>query len=289
MAADPHNTKAAFDKNYASATEVGEYVTRSNEGAWVLAPTVIRTALLGGCPALLELDQGGQKNYAFPPVPTSDPTSNFWFPPDRLRWVNALNPSMRREDFFDYPWPWELRAYLSPSEPWEFRDIDGRPLAREQVRSTLRVFLPRAVASQWGLLPPPQALSSEPPYAEPVPPPGPAAEDVGDEAGTKTAAIKTPARGSSESEWDPQLEWSVERVMQELKIKGWRQRGIIGAVENLPKSKLPKLKRYRGKTIPEILDGITAAALNRAVIAQGKPSSEDSCTKFLKAWKARRS
>ena len=91
------------------------------------------------------------------------------------------------------------------------------------------------------------------------------------------------------SEWDPQLEWSVERVMQELKIKGWRQRGIIGAVENLPKSKLPKLKRYRGKTIPEILDGITGAALNRAVIEQGKPSSEDSCRKFLKAWKARRS
>ena len=91
------------------------------------------------------------------------------------------------------------------------------------------------------------------------------------------------------SEWDPQLEWSVERVMQELKIKGWRQRGIIGAVENLPKSKLPKLKRYRGKTIPEILDGITGAALNRAVIEQGKPSSEDSCRMFLKAWKARRS
>ena len=95
---------------------------------------------------------------------------------------------------------------------------------------------------------------------------------------------------SSESEWDPQLEWSVERVMQELGLgkRGWRQRGIIGAVENLPKSKLPKLKRYRGKTIPEILDGITAADLNRAVMEEGKPSSEDSCGRFLKAWKARR-
>ena len=90
------------------------------------------------------------------------------------------------------------------------------------------------------------------------------------------------------SEWDPQLEWSVERVMQELEIQGWRQKDIIEAVANLPKSKLPKLKRYRGKTIPEILDGITGAALNRAVIEQGKPSSEDSCGRFLKAWKARR-
>jgi hypothetical protein len=168
MADNPDNTKAAFDKNWASATEVGEYVTQSNEGAWVLAPTDIRTALLGGCPAVLELDQGGQKNYAVPPDPTSDPTSSFWFPPDRLRWVNALNPSMRREDFFDRPWPWELRAYLSPSEPWEFRDIEGRPIAREQVRSTLRVFLHRAEAIQWGLLPSPQAPPTEPSRAEPV-------------------------------------------------------------------------------------------------------------------------
>jgi hypothetical protein len=155
MADDPNNTKAAFDKNWASATEAGEYVTQTHEGAWVLAPTIIREALLGGCPAVLELDQGGQKNYAFPPDPTSNPTSSFWFLPDRLRWVNALNPSMRREDFFDRPWPWELRAYLSPSESWEIRDIEGRPIAREQIRSTLRVFLHRAEAIQWKLLPSP--------------------------------------------------------------------------------------------------------------------------------------
>jgi hypothetical protein len=164
MADDPNNTKAAFDKNWASATEVGEYATQSNEGAWVLAPTIIREAILGGCPALLELDHGGQKNYAVPPDPTSNPTSNFWFPPDRLRWVSALNPSMRREDFFDRPWPWELRAYLSPSESWEIRDIEGRPIAQEPVKSTLRVFLHRAEAVQWGLLPsPPRVEPAEQP------------------------------------------------------------------------------------------------------------------------------
>src|SRR6516165_3444927 len=156
MADDPNNTKAAFDKNWVSVTEVGKHVTQSNSGAWILAPAIIREALLGGCRAVLELDQGGQKSYAFP-------APEFWFPPDRLRWVNALNPSMRREDFPDRPWPWELRAYLSPSEPWELCHIEALPLAREQV-STLRVFLGRADAVQWGLLPAlesPQAMASE--------------------------------------------------------------------------------------------------------------------------------
>ena len=142
MADDPNSTKAAFDKNWVSATEVGEYVTQRYCGAWILARDDIREALLGGCPAVLELDQGGQKNYVFPP-------EGFWFPPDRLRWVNALNPSMRREDFPHRPWPWELRAYLLPSE----RHFG------EQL-STLRVFLRRAKAVQWGLLPA-QVVASE--------------------------------------------------------------------------------------------------------------------------------
>jgi hypothetical protein len=70
---------------------------------------------------------------------------------------------MRREDFPDRPWPWELRAYLPPSEPWEFRDSEGLPLPRPQV-STLRVFLPRTNAVQFGLLPAlesPQAVANE--------------------------------------------------------------------------------------------------------------------------------
>jgi len=144
MADDPNSTKAAFDKNWVSATEVGEYVTQRYCGAWILARDDIREALLGGCPAVLELDQGGQKNYVFPP-------EGFWFPPDRLRWVNALNPSMRREDFFDRPWPWELRAYLSASE---------HHIAEQLGTSTPRVFLRRAEAVQWGLLPA-QVVASE--------------------------------------------------------------------------------------------------------------------------------
>jgi hypothetical protein len=95
MADDPNNTKAAFDKNWVSATEVGEYVAQINGGAWILAPVDIREALLGGCHAMLELDLGGQKSYVFPA------SKEFWFPPDRLCWVNALDPSMRREDFPD--------------------------------------------------------------------------------------------------------------------------------------------------------------------------------------------
>ena len=265
MADAPNNTKAAFDENWASATEAGEYVTQSNEGAWVLAPVRIRTALLGGCPALLELDQGGQKNYAFPPLPTSDPTSNFWFPPDRLRWVNALNPSMRREDFFDYPWPWELRAYLSPSEPWEFRDIDGRPLAREQVRSTLRVFLHRAEAIQWRLLPfPPPAR------AEPVPPSGPATEDVGDEAGAANPSQPLQAQrqpGGRPTDRDMVLEeaaWRLRNRKTKAKsvaafareLRTWlevhgehRSHGDVMKAETIEDHVRPLWNQHRGKTI----------------------------------------
>jgi len=202
-AKDPNNTEAAFDENWASATEAGEHLTQNNFGAWVLAPVLIREALLGGCPAVLELDQGGQKSYALPPLPTSDPTSNFWFPPDRLRWVNALNPSMRREDYFDRPWPWELRVYLSPSESQELRDIEGRPLAREQVR-TLRVLLRRAPAIEWGLLPPPSALPAEPPRVEPVPPPKPAS--------ALTSAVEPKPEPAAEH-----TRWQRDRVIAVMK------------------------------------------------------------------------
>jgi hypothetical protein len=150
MADDPNNTKAAFDRNWVSATEVGEHQTQINCGAWILAPIIIREALLGGCQAVLEVNQGGQK-YAWPPA-------GFWSPRDRLRWANALNPSMRREDFPDRPWPWELRACLFSREP-----IEGLPLDRQQV-SMVRVFLHRAEAVEWGLLPAlesPQAMAGE--------------------------------------------------------------------------------------------------------------------------------
>jgi hypothetical protein len=161
MADDLNNTKAAFDKNWVSATEVGNHVTQSNDGAWILAVVDIRDALLGGCRAALELDQGGQKSYRFP-------APKFWFPGDRLRWVNGLNPSMRREDFPGRLWPWELRAYVLPSELRELFHGEALPLAREQV-SMLRVFLHRADAVQWGLLPPQAVVSEESPSPDKQP------------------------------------------------------------------------------------------------------------------------
>ena len=61
MADDPNNTKAAFDKNWVSATEVGTHVTQSNGGAWVLALVDTRDALLGGCRAALEWTKAVKK------------------------------------------------------------------------------------------------------------------------------------------------------------------------------------------------------------------------------------
>jgi hypothetical protein len=179
MADDPDNTKAAFDRNWVSATEIGKHLTQmnggvwipevgdlltqSNDGVWILALLDIRDALRGGCPAVLELDQGGQKSYASPPP-------GFWLPHHSLRCVNAINPSLRREDFPGRPWQWEVRAYLSPRELGELRDSEGRLLAREQVGSArpVPVFLLRAEAVKWGLWPAsksPQAVASEAPPA----------------------------------------------------------------------------------------------------------------------------
>jgi hypothetical protein len=146
MAEDPSNTKPdlyPLDRaDWVSAIELGDNITQINCGAWVLAYVDIQTALAGGCGAVLELEQNGQKSYAIPPP-------GFWLPPDRLRWVNGLNPAMRREDYPDRPWPWELCAYLLPSERGGFD-------------ATARIFLRRAEAAQWGLpLESPQAVASE--------------------------------------------------------------------------------------------------------------------------------
>ena len=256
MAADPHNTKAAFDKNYASATEVGEYVTRSNEGAWVLAPTVIRTALLGGCPALLELDQGGQKNYAFPPVPTSDPTSNFWFPPDRLRWVNALNPSMRREDFPDHPWPWELRAYLLPSELRELFHSEALPPAREQ-GSTLPVFLHRADAIQWGLLP--------------------SAAGAGEQTGAVAAAIG--AAATKEDDFLPASEATRSKRGRRAKMTPELERYIF------------KLLDHHGLPSPDDPDWSSQADVEKIIqdrAGLGETQAREHAHRLIDTWKARK-
>ena len=191
MAEDPSSTKpdlCSFDKaDWVSATEAGEHIAQINHGAWMLAPGDIRDALLGGCSAVLELEQDGQKFYGVPPP-------GFWLPRNRLRWVNRLNPSMQREDYRDRPWPWVLRAYL---EPWEFRHVEFRaqysvifPLAREQA-STLPVFLRRAEAVQWGLSPAlesPQAVTSEEPTSR-AQPGEPTVSSAGGEAAPAPASV----------------------------------------------------------------------------------------------------
>jgi hypothetical protein len=140
--------------DWISATEAGEYRTQANNGAWILAPGDIRDALLGGCDAVLILEDG----YVQPPP-------EFWFLADRLRWVNALNPSMRREDSPDRRWPWELRAYILSNTqellhvgklPFALQTsalrvfIEGLPPDRQQAIA-LPVFLHRAQAVQWDL------------------------------------------------------------------------------------------------------------------------------------------
>jgi len=56
-----------------------------------------------------------------------------------------------------------LRACLSPYEPWELRDSEGRLFPQEKV-NTLPIIMQRTEAVQWGLLPAlesPQAAASE--------------------------------------------------------------------------------------------------------------------------------
>jgi hypothetical protein len=188
---------------------------QTNHGAWILALIDIREALLGGCSAVLELEQDGQKSYAIPPP-------RFWFPPDRLRWVNALNPSMQRKDYPDRPWPWELRAYLSPSESWEFCDLEGRPLAREKVNSTLHVFLRRAEAVKWGLLP---ALES--PQAT-----GPPVRQASD-AALRKAISETPEEwflepGRSEEEIRERIEGLAGGAVSRDRLRSVLKAGVPG-------------------------------------------------------------
>jgi hypothetical protein len=177
MAEDPSNTKPDLcslgEADWVSATELGENITQINHGAWVLAPVTIQQALAGGCGAALELVQDGRKLYVQPPP-------EFWHPDKRLLvWVNALNPSMQREDYPDRPWPWELRTYLLSSERGGFD-------------ATARIFLRRAEAVQWGLESP-QAVASE----EPPPPREQPGEPTAGSAGGEAAPAPAPAADAS--------------------------------------------------------------------------------------------
>jgi hypothetical protein len=85
-------------------------------------------------------------------------------------------------------------------------------------------------------------------------------------------------------EWDP-CDWSSpDTVMLNLGFgpRAWKMRQIIVACRRLPQH--PK---YKGESIPDILDVIHPAELRRFISPQDKRS--DSCERFLVAWKARRS
>ena len=85
-------------------------------------------------------------------------------------------------------------------------------------------------------------------------------------------------------DWDPQSDWTVESVMLNLEVGGsaWAQKDIIEAVAEMP----TRLRRYRGKSIPEILNNIKAAVLHRALEEMGYKPSPDSCERLVNAWKA---
>jgi hypothetical protein len=172
----PSTTGSLDAADWISATEVAENIVRANDGAWPLALYDIRDAILGGCRAMLETVQGGQKAYEQRPL-------EFWEPRDRLNWVNPLRPSQRRQDFPSRPGPWELRACLQPDE---WTSLDTMPPVFLHRADALRFGLPVSEAPQTEQPPPvppipvgadaalPVVLPKPPPVAQPEDPPDPA-------------------------------------------------------------------------------------------------------------------
>jgi hypothetical protein len=112
---------------------VAKHMTQVHDGIRVLAQVDIQDALKGGCRSLLQSVKDGRKIRTYPPP-------EFWCPPNRLDWVNALNLSQRLADFPDRPWPWELHVALTASE-------------RQSLGVPVDTFLHRADAVRWGLWP----------------------------------------------------------------------------------------------------------------------------------------
>ena len=144
-------------RDWVSLVAAAEHMTQVHRGIRVLALVDIHDALKGGCRSLLQSVKDGRKIRTYPPP-------EFWHPPNRLDWVNALNLSQRLADFPDRPWPWELRVALTPSE-WE------------SLGAPVDVFLRRADAVRWGLWqakPEPTEIAEatpEPVIADPAPAP----------------------------------------------------------------------------------------------------------------------
>jgi hypothetical protein len=90
--------------------------------------------------------------------------------------------------------------------------------------------------------------------------------------------VPTPA---AVPEWDPQSEWSAERAMQELGVKGPATEKTLAAMP-----KLCSQLRFKGKTVPEILDSIKAPTMYAAIIRVTTKTSPETCEKILEAWQA---
>jgi hypothetical protein len=79
-------------------------------------------------------------------------------------------------------------------------------------------------------------------------------------------------------EWDPQSDWTVESVEQNLEIRMREaMRKVIGA--------LPAYAHRKGKSVPEILDAKKPGELYRAL----KCGSPETCSRLLDAWRNWRS
>jgi hypothetical protein len=138
------------------------------------------------------------------------------------------------------------------------------------------------------------AAQPELPLAEPIHngPPMSGDADAPPAPTSTQAASTTPVTATeelaSEPGWDPNDWSSPDTVMLNLGfgLRAWRMRAII-----VECPRLPQHPSYRGESIPEILDAIGAAELNRFLFSKSKradPQSrrtDSSCERFLAAWK----
>jgi len=101
-------------------------------------------------------------------------------------------------------------------------------------------------------------------------------------------------RGSSESEWDPQTEWSVATVKRELQIEGPDKEEIIEALPKLYGNNIPAVldnfvagKSPQAAKLREAIKGLLeeTAQLSGRTIRDREIPSRDTCSRFLVAWR----
>jgi hypothetical protein len=179
-------------RDVVTLVEVAERWTQTHgghNGARIDASLVIREALAGGCPSVLESIKDGE-------IIHHCPLPHFWRPPNRLDWVNALNQAQRLQEFPDRPWPWELHVALSQSE-------------REALGTISNVFLLRAEAVRWGLWP---VLE---PQSQQLPPLGQSADaSSGTEAPLQGKQPDKSAAGGAEAPQEPQLQLTYDQMAE---------------------------------------------------------------------------